>query len=175
MNIILNNAKAIFTKNLRPSHVFLPSYQIQILFDKSYISLDGTMDCRYFLNLLQNSLQSIHKKSSLETLLLVLPPEWVMQHSFLNNNLSHHQLEREVMIYFQYNMQMNINEYEFIVDKILQKSIAVKKKLVQNIYSCFDEFKWHGALKIVIDSAYSPIGSLRDDRKDNDLWIKFCL
>ncbi len=168
MNIILNNAKAIFTKNPRPFHVFSPKNQIQIQFDNSYVGLDGSIDCRYFLNLLQNSPQFIQKKPTAWALLLVLPPEWVLQYSFLSNNLSSHQLEREVITYFQHNMHMNVSEYEFIVDKVLLKSIAVKKKLLQNIYSCFDELKWHRSIKIVIAPA-------EYDRKDNDLWIKFYL
>ena len=114
MNIILNNARAIFPKNTRPFHVFSNKNQIKIQFDKSYISLDGSIDCRYFLNLLQNSLQCIQHKSTAWTVSLVLPPEWILQYSFLNNNLSNHQLEREVIYHFQRNMHTNINEYEFM-------------------------------------------------------------
>lgn len=176
MNIILYNAKAFFIKSFTQARINFPKFHspfpvIQFQIDPSYVCQEGLFDCRYFLDLLKNSLPTIPKILTQRTIILVLPAEWILQISFFSNQLSLHQIEREAIFYFQENMHINIDEYEFFIDKILQISIAVKKKLLQNIYSCFNKVKIHGPFKI---AAECNKNQLHENRKDN-LWIKFCL
>ena len=167
MNNLLNNAKAGFFSNFLRRRGKFCKIQVQwtenkilfsdgkslseIQFDSDFVHNSEFIDCRYFSQLFQ----SVLPRSKNYSVLLTLPSAWILQYRYPASRLVDHQLEREVIYYFQHTFHININEYEFFMEEELQKSMAVKKTLIESLTRCFD--KGQIKFKIPTSSASVPI------------------
>ncbi|MES2615503.1 MAG: hypothetical protein V4591_08815 [Bdellovibrionota bacterium] len=139
MDNIKNNAKVIFLETSGRLFVFSHKKKIQIPFDPSYINNEeGTLDSRYFANLFQDALKLISPKVKTWNLVFALPITQIIPYSFNQSCLPQHQLEREVIYYFQHHCHINICDYEFILNFKTQKSAAIKKTYLQNMKKIFE-------------------------------------
>ncbi len=117
------------------NHYFYKVYEAP--FDIAYLSGDGWLDSRYFSNLFQKIFAALKINLKSFNVNVILSPEWILQYNLFLCSLEDHHLEREAILYFQHTNFININEYEFLLDKKMQRAAAVKKRLLQNLRECF--------------------------------------
>ena len=144
--MIFKNKKTIYIQFTNSSLLFFDEENLNNLiftcdYHSAFIHDDKSLDVNYFSELFQNAFKNLKLKKKNILPCYILPFDWVLVKDYLENNLPDHQQERESIEFFLTQDHINIKEYHFYNDKKIKKSFAVRKKLLENIHKCFDDFQ----------------------------------
>ncbi len=114
----------------------LDRFQIELFafdFDPMFINEDGIFDFHYFSNIFK----SVHNKGysflSICNVSIQLPQFLTLKFEHKNNKLFDYQKEQEAILFFQYEFFIQIEKYEYFFDRNKNKTLAVKKEVVESM------------------------------------------